>query len=57
MLEREYNFWMLQRAQSFHHEKHDVNISFFQYRVSMKTPRPESYREDLELAKDLHSIG
>ncbi|KAM3721955.1 Trehalase [Dirofilaria immitis] len=57
MLEKEYNFWILQRAQSLHDEKYGVNISFFQYRASMKTPRPESYREDLELAKDLHSMA
>lgn len=57
VLEKEYNFWMLQRAQTFHDEAHDRNILFFQYRASMKTPRPESYREDLELAKDLPSDG
>uniref|UniRef100_A0A8R1TM38 Trehalase n=1 Tax=Onchocerca volvulus TaxID=6282 RepID=A0A8R1TM38_ONCVO len=57
MLEKEYNFWILQRARSLHVEKHGLNISFFQYRASMKTPRPESYREDLELAKDLPSMA
>uniref|UniRef100_A0A915PSU2 Trehalase n=1 Tax=Setaria digitata TaxID=48799 RepID=A0A915PSU2_9BILA len=57
MLEKEYNFWLLQRAQTFHDEGQSVNISFFQYRASMKTPRPESYREDLELAKDLPSLA
>lgn len=48
---------MSQRAQSLHDENFGVNISFFQYRATMKTPRPESYREDMELAKDLHSMG
>lgn len=57
MLEKEYNFWILQRAQSFHDEERGINISFFQYRANMKTPRPESYREDLKLAKDLPSMG
>ncbi|VDM98355.1 unnamed protein product [Thelazia callipaeda] len=55
MLEKEYKFWMLNRAQSFYDERYNRTILYFQYRASMKTPRPESYREDLELAEGLSS--
>lgn len=32
-------------------------FNFFQYRVTMKFARPESYREDMELVKDIDNEG
>ncbi|MFH4982066.1 hypothetical protein AB6A40_008775, partial [Gnathostoma spinigerum] len=53
-LEKEYTFWLEQRGASFAGDKgEDDHFQFFQYRAEMKMPRPESYREDKELVKDL----
>lgn len=57
MLEKEYDFWRTQRAQSLYDDRINKTVKFFQYRASMKTPRPESYREDMLLAKDLATDG
>lgn len=53
LLEKEYSFWLSQRAQSWFNNSSNEKFQYFQYRVKMKTPRPESYREDMELVKDL----
>ncbi|VDD96909.1 unnamed protein product, partial [Enterobius vermicularis] len=53
LLEKEYRFWLSQRSQSWFDESSEEKFQFFQYRVKMKTPRPESYREDMELVKDI----
>ncbi|VDN50262.1 unnamed protein product [Dracunculus medinensis] len=53
ILEKEYNFWLLNRAGSFYNEEKSENFVYFQHRAVMKTPRPESYREDMDLVKNL----
>ncbi|VDM43237.1 unnamed protein product [Toxocara canis] len=57
MLEKEYNFWLVQRARPFYDESENEKFQFFQYRASMKTPRPESYREDMDLVRNLTTDG
>ncbi|KAL3097492.1 hypothetical protein niasHS_003940 [Heterodera schachtii] len=55
-LEKEQHFWNLNRARSFlHPETKEEMFQYYQYRATMKFPRPESYREDVELAKGLSS--
>uniref|UniRef100_A0A7E4USK8 Trehalase n=1 Tax=Panagrellus redivivus TaxID=6233 RepID=A0A7E4USK8_PANRE len=54
LLEKEYNFWINNRAVPYIDEETGEELfQFFQYRATMKTPRPESYREDMELVKDI----
>ncbi|KAK0423623.1 hypothetical protein QR680_008240 [Steinernema hermaphroditum] len=56
LLEKEYEFWETHRSQIYHDPETKKELfSYFQYRVNMKTPRPESYREDMELVKDLET--
>uniref|UniRef100_A0A0M3I3U5 Trehalase n=1 Tax=Ascaris lumbricoides TaxID=6252 RepID=A0A0M3I3U5_ASCLU len=55
MLEKEYNFWLMQRARPFYDESENEKFQFFQYRAHMKTPRPESYREDMDLVRNITS--
>lgn len=50
-LEKEYNFWLSNRNRGL--MRSQSSIRYFQYRASMKSPRPESYREDYELAANL----
>lgn len=38
-------------------ETNEELFNYFQYRVIMKFARPESYREDMELVKDIHNDG
>lgn len=57
MLEKEYNFWLMQRARPFYDESENEKFQFFQYRAHMKTPRPESYREDMDLVRNITSDG
>ncbi|KRZ19378.1 Trehalase, partial [Trichinella zimbabwensis] len=45
-LEKEYQFWLNHRS-FIHNDKH-----LHQYYVNISYPRPEAYREDLELCKD-----
>uniref|UniRef100_A0A914I4H6 Trehalase n=1 Tax=Globodera rostochiensis TaxID=31243 RepID=A0A914I4H6_GLORO len=57
-LEKEQHFWNLNRARSFlHPETNEELFQYYQYRAAMKGPRPESYREDMELAKGLSSAA
>ncbi|TKR96298.1 hypothetical protein L596_010340 [Steinernema carpocapsae] len=54
LLEKEYEFWETQRSSPFlDPETKKEKFPYFQYRVLMKTPRPESYREDMELVRHL----
>lgn len=69
-LEKEQVFWNLNRARSFQDlETKEELFQFYQYRAAMKSaiqfyfnflffsrfPRPESYREDMELVKGLET--
>jgi hypothetical protein len=38
-------------------ETQEELFQFFQYRATMKFPRPESYREDSELVKGMETDG
>jgi alpha,alpha-trehalase len=54
LLEKEHNFWVTHRAVPYIDEDSGLELfQFFQYKATLKTPRPESYREDMELVKDL----
>lgn len=55
LLEKEYKFWLMQRARSYYDESEIEKFQFFQYRATVKAPRPESYREDMDLVKNLTS--
>ncbi|KAI1717359.1 trehalase domain-containing protein [Ditylenchus destructor] len=56
LLEKEHNFWLLHRARSYlDPETKEELFQFFQYRATMKFPRPESYREDVELVKGMET--
>ena len=58
LLEKEHNFWVTHRAVPYiDDETGEELFQFFQYKATMKTPRPESYREDMELVKDLKTEG
>uniref|UniRef100_A0A915HQV2 Trehalase n=1 Tax=Romanomermis culicivorax TaxID=13658 RepID=A0A915HQV2_ROMCU len=46
----EYTFWKSQRSTMF-----QDSTLLYQYKVDMKMPRPESYREDVEVARNLTS--
>ncbi|KRZ76107.1 Trehalase [Trichinella papuae] len=52
LLEQEYNFWLLHRGMTFGDDSSNY-MKLFQYKAEMKMPRPESYREDLELVQNL----
>lgn len=53
-LEKEMKFWNLHRARSYlDSETKQELFQYYQYRAAMKFPRPESYREDMELVKGL----
>ena len=51
-LEKEYGFWVSNRATPYIQKGVEM-FKYFQYKVNMKTPRPESYREDMELVSHL----
>ncbi|KRY18312.1 Trehalase [Trichinella patagoniensis] len=52
LLEQEYGFWLLHRGMTFGDDSNNY-MKLFQYKAEMKMPRPESYREDLELVQNL----
>ncbi|KRX20351.1 Trehalase [Trichinella nelsoni] len=52
LLEQEYSFWLLHRGMTFGDDSNNY-MKLFQYKAEMKMPRPESYREDLELVQNL----
>lgn len=49
-LVNEYKFWTSRRSTQYRE-----SATLFQYKVDMKNPRPESYREDMELVQHLTS--
>ncbi|KAH7724867.1 alpha,alpha-trehalase [Aphelenchoides avenae] len=54
LLEKEYTFWLNNRASTYVNETTGEEMFlYFQYRASLKFPRPESYREDMELVHGL----
>ncbi|VDP32842.1 unnamed protein product [Soboliphyme baturini] len=55
VLEKEYMFWLVHRGTPYASAKNSETLNIFQYKSSMNTPRPESYREDLDLVKNLES--
>ncbi|KAF8365850.1 tre-1 [Pristionchus pacificus] len=55
ILEKEYQFWMGHRATPFLDEDGNEKFPFFRYRATIKTPRPESYREDMELVREINN--
>lgn len=56
MLEKEYTFWLNNRASTYTNETTGEEMFlYFQYRAAMKFPRPESYREDMELVHGLEN--
>ncbi|CAD6186271.1 unnamed protein product [Caenorhabditis auriculariae] len=52
-LEKEYQFWLNHRMSWFKDEEGNDKFPYFQYKAILKVPRPESYREDNELAHGL----
>lgn len=57
MLEKEFNFWLSHRTNAYFNPNTNEEVQFFQYRATAKAPRPESYREDMELVKELKTDG
>ena len=51
ILEKEFNFWLQQRSSII--VKDGLNFVVFQYKDSIKAPRPESYYEDVHLVQKL----
>ncbi|KAI6174947.1 Trehalase [Aphelenchoides bicaudatus] len=50
LLEKEFNFWMNNRMQSWADPKTNQTLfHFFQYKAKTRVPRPESYREGKQL--------
>uniref|UniRef100_A0A0N5A169 Trehalase n=1 Tax=Parastrongyloides trichosuri TaxID=131310 RepID=A0A0N5A169_PARTI len=58
LLEKEFKFWVKQRSTMYLDPNNQTNAKFryFQYKTKLLTPRPESYREDAELAENLKSL-
>ncbi|KHJ41379.1 alpha,alpha-trehalase [Trichuris suis] len=54
LLEKEYRFWLRKRGSTY--SVNNKTFDVFQYKAEMKIPRPESYREDLELVENLTSL-
>lgn len=52
VLVNEYKFWTSRRSTQYRD-----SATLFQYKVNMKNPRPESYREDMELVQHLTSLS
>lgn len=52
VLVNEYKFWTSRRSTQYRE-----SATLFQYKVNMKNPRPESYREDMELVRHLTSTS
>lgn len=51
-LEKEFQFWLNKRSTPVKDQTTDEELfHYFQYRATLRRPRPESYREDLELVK------
>ncbi|KAI6179725.1 Trehalase [Aphelenchoides besseyi] len=58
LLEKEFNFWWNHRMESYIDPKTNQTLfHFFQYKASTKLPRPESWREDVELAAGLKNAS
>ena len=58
LLDKEFNFWMKNRVRAYTDATTNQTLfHYFQYRAHTKLPRPESYREDVELASGLKSPG
>ncbi len=51
ILEKEYNFWQDKRSVAV--EKDGETYKMSRYNVNLEHPRPEGYREDLEIAEQL----
>ncbi|CEF66649.1 Trehalase [Strongyloides ratti] len=58
LLEKEFKFWIKQRSTEYYSPNNSSQYLFryFQYRTKLLTPRPESYREDSELAENLKTL-
>uniref|UniRef100_A0A158P8D9 Trehalase n=1 Tax=Angiostrongylus cantonensis TaxID=6313 RepID=A0A158P8D9_ANGCA len=52
-LELEYLFWIKHRSKMHVDENGKEKFPYYQYRATLKVPRPESYREDHELVHHL----
>uniref|UniRef100_A0A915HL65 Trehalase n=1 Tax=Romanomermis culicivorax TaxID=13658 RepID=A0A915HL65_ROMCU len=52
VLVNEYKFWISKRSTQYRD-----SAALFQYKVNMKNPRPESYREDMELVEHLTTLS
>ncbi|KAK6025344.1 alpha,alpha-trehalase, partial [Ostertagia ostertagi] len=52
-LEKEYLFWIKQRSRIYKDENGTEKFPYYQYRATLKVPRPESYREDYEMVHHL----
>lgn len=51
-LEKEFQFWLHKRSTPVKNQTTGEELfRYFQYRATLRRPRPESYREDLELVK------
>ncbi|CAD5208168.1 unnamed protein product [Bursaphelenchus xylophilus] len=58
LLEKEYSFWIKNRRQDYYDPKTNQTLfHYFQYKVHMRFPRPESYREDMELVAGLPTMA
>lgn len=49
-MEKEYLFWLSNRATPYEVKGKEI-FKYYRYAVKMKTPRPESWREDRELVR------
>lgn len=54
-LEKEYEFWVKNRQGWFKDKDGEKRFPYYQYKAKLKVPRPESYREDFELAEHLET--
>ncbi|PAV62606.1 hypothetical protein WR25_26434 [Diploscapter pachys] len=52
-LEKEYQFWVSHRSTMHYDANGTFSFPFYQYKATLKVPRPESYREDYELVNDI----
>ncbi|EFP11662.1 CRE-TRE-1 protein [Caenorhabditis remanei] len=54
-LDKEYEFWIKNRQEWFTDKDGVKQFPYYQYKAQLKVPRPESYREDSELAEHLQT--
>ncbi|CCD71475.1 Trehalase [Caenorhabditis elegans] len=54
-LDKEYEFWIKNRQEWFKDKDGVKQFPYYQYKAKLKVPRPESYREDSELAEHLQT--